>query len=152
MNTNEINKLYLISYLIDNTNDDRVTGYSELAARLEYLKKEIERDGKLDDKYKDKLRGLTVVDEDGSLDWSELKDLINRADNDDHGQMFLEIRSKSVGPDRWVYEFHSKAPTEILEKKIEEIVGSEDKTRFFERIKSAAQISDEEMLEEVYKP
>lgn len=151
MDTDDFNKLYLIAYLISNSEDESIVGYSDLAARLIYLKNLIDREEKLGDPFIQEIRDLVVVDEDGSLDWSGLKDLIDRAESDDHGQMFLKVSSKSVGPQKWTYEFNCEAPEEILETKLDDLIESGNEIRFMEKVNSAAQVDDDELLEHVYQ-
>lgn len=150
MDNDDYNKLYLLSYLITSMDGETVTGYSDLAARLEYLKHKINDDRKLEQQYINEIGDLVLVEDDESLDWSGLKELVERAVDDEFGSMFIAIHSKSVGPNKWIYEFHSIAPTEVLEQKIRNMVGPENKMRILQKVKSAAEVNEEELIEEVY--
>lgn len=151
MDTDDFNKLYLISYLVSETEEESVVGYSNLAARLLFLKNLIENEERLERTFIREIRDLVVVDEDDSLDWAGLKDLIERAKSDDYGQMFLEVSSNSVGPEKWTYEFHCAAPPQVMRNKLENLLGSENKTRFLEKVDRAAKADDEDLLEHVYQ-
>lgn len=150
MDNDDYNKLYLISYLIANRKDEKISGYSDLAARLAFLDIEIEEDPRLNDEYRSEIDEMIYKEDNNGLDWTNLKDLIERASDDDYGVMFLDVRASSVGPDKWVYEFHSTAPMAILEKKIEKLIGPENETRFIQKVIKAAQTDDEDLVERVY--
>lgn len=150
MDEDDFDKLYLISYLISNRESDEVEGYAELASRLQYLKELIIDDDRLDEEFREEIRDLIFVEEDHTLDWTGLKDLIERAKGDDHGSMFLDVGSISTGPNEWKYVFYSKAPQELLENKFDDMIDSENKTRFLEKVRSAAEIGRDEVIEEVY--
>jgi hypothetical protein len=150
MDDDDFDKLYVISYLIEVSSEESIVGYSDLAARLLFLKKLISGENKLQDYYVEEIRELVTIDEDNSLDWENLKELIEKANSDDHGQMFIEVSSESVGPQKWTYKFSSEAPKEILETRLEEIVGDEDIQRFLEKVDKAAKADDDQLLQHVY--
>ena len=150
MDDDDFNKLYVISYLIEESDEEAIVGYSDLAARLLFLKNLVEGETDLQNPYVAEIRELVGIDEDNSLDWAGLKDLIDRADSDDHGNMFIDVNSKSVGPQKWTYEFQCEAPEEILETRLEEIIGEEHINRFLEKVNTAATADDDQLLQHVY--
>lgn len=150
MDESDFNSLYIISYLIASSENEKIIGYSDLSARLVFLKQLVEGEDRLRDYYVEGIEDLVKIDDDNTLDWSELKDLIERATSDEHGQMFINVNSNSIGPEKWMYEFHCEAPHEILEKRLEELIGEESINRFLEKIDTAAQADDEDLLTHVY--
>lgn len=151
MDDDDFNKLYVISYLIALSDDETIVGYSDLAARLLYLKDLVDGEVKLRDHYVEEINDLVSIDDNNSLEWNGLKDLIERANSDDHGRMFIDVNSEPVGPQKWIYKFHCEAPLEILETRLEEIVGEEDTQRFLEKVDDAAKADDDQLLQHVYK-
>lgn len=149
-NEKERNNIYLISYLISNAENQRVVGYSNLAARLHYFRKQLEADEKLPIVFGPKLEILVTKREDNGLDWSRLKTLLSEAKNDQFGSKFIQIGTVEIGPNEWTHEFRSTAPDAVLERQVEEMVDVDSEVRLKEKVVSAAEMDEEKLIEEVF--
>lgn len=144
-----MDNLYIISYLIHETHDSEVAGYADLAARILYMSESIEEDGKISDIFAERMNEFVEKTDENQLKWGELRSFIESASSDDRGSMFLSIKSKKKEPNKWGYKFESSAPEAILEDKIESL--SEHDEALKQKIINAAEISDDDLYEEVYE-
>jgi len=148
MSSKESDGLYMISYLLKKSEDSKIVGYSNLAARVYYLHKEMKIDEEIPRTTVRQLENLVERTEEPILEWGELRSYIEGARMDEVGSMFIEVSSESRNPNEWKYKFESSAPEPILEQKIESLSEKEELVK--QTIRNVAKASDEDIYEEVF--
>lgn len=145
---NDPEKLYVISYLLHESNDGTVVGYADLGARILYLKSSIESADNISNTIANSLDELVEKTDDNQLKWDSLREFIESAKSDQTGSMFLDIKSHEKEPNEWIYRFESSAPKAILEDKIGSF--SEREEALKQKIKNAAQVAERDLYTEIY--
>jgi hypothetical protein len=144
MSDKKENGLILISYLISETEEGKIVGYSTLSERLYYLRE------KMSDRQAENFPQLVNMTDDG-LNWEELREFLTETVTEGQGSAFININTSKVDErNRWMYEFESKAPKEVLDDKLGSIVSSESTDNIKRKINSAATEDNETVIEEVY--
>lgn len=150
MDSNDQHAIYLISYLISKTKENRIVGYSTLAARLHYLHTQLKQDKNITQSFENEFSNLVQREDDNTLTWQQLKEFLIDAENDQIGGMFISIESEEVEANKWSYEFVSKPPKGVLDREIRSLLPSDEETRFKEKVSSAATIDEGDLFKEVY--
>lgn len=140
--------LHIISYLLYNTEENQVLGYSELAARVYYLVERVRNDDDISNTVVEGLDELVETTEDDMLKWDSLRSFLENAMNRDTGPMYLSIESEETGPNKWEYKFRSNAPEAVLETKINDLAKQDQILK--QKILNSANKSREDIYEEVY--
>lgn len=142
--------IYLISYLIAQTEEGRIVGYSTLSARLYSLLNRLKQDEKITRSFEEEISSLIQKEDDNTLSWKQLKEFLSEAENDQIGGMFISIESEEVEANKWSYEFTSKPPEGVLDREINNLLPSDEETRFKEKVSAAATIDEDDLFKEVY--
>jgi len=143
MATNNTQELYIISYLISQTENEEVVGYSSLAAKLYKFIEDSKEDEEIPNGLIEGIEDL-VSGEVNKLDWSSLEEFLEYAITTDVGSMFIEIKAEEIRPNKWKPKFESGAPTPLLENKIEDMTEKENKLK--EKIKTASNTELDDLI------
>jgi hypothetical protein len=141
-------ELHIISYLLYNTEDNQVLGYSELAARVHYLIEEIRNDDNISNTIAEGLDELIETTEDGMIKWDSLRSFLENAMGRDTGPMYLSIENEETDPNKWEYKFKSNAPEAVLETKIGDLAKQDQLLK--QKIINSANENREDIYKEVY--
>lgn len=141
MTSRDVENLYIIAYLISQTENEEVVGYSSLAAKLHKFITECEKDKEISNSLISELDEL-VNGKPPDLDWSFLEKFLQSAVSSGVGSMFISINTKHIHGNKWKPKFESDAPTPLLENKMEEISERENKLKEKIRTASATEIGD----------
>jgi len=148
MSTSDTDELYVISYLIHQSEDSKIIEYTNLAARIYEVNRRIKSDEQISECTHLNFDDLVTVSEDNMIEWQSLKDFIESARGDEVGSMFLSVETKEKEPNEWIYQFNSEAPEAILEQKLEEM--SERDEALKQVVTNVAQLDDNRLFEIVY--
>jgi hypothetical protein len=144
-------KLYLVSYLICQSDDSRVQGYADLSARIINLQKRAIDSTDIPEEVENALDELVSKNDDKSINWSSLKDFIEGAHSSKWGSMYLSIDTTEVGPEKWTYVIKCEAPESVVESNLSDHLSKREFNQIDHHIEAVCRMDDDELFEEVYQ-